>query len=437
MCFEGTTNDRSKKKVFLIALFVAIVLSYIFTSMILWTTESRFLTISRYSKVMRHREAIEGKSFAPDQYRFGSYYLVEYIFKHIPLRWYDVFNDIVAEGLDPTGWSEGTEKSVELFFPEEDRAVIIKEIESTIDRIIDSFSPNNLLLRNMLKAAIDSFGWQEYINDIEKTTMLIGKNIPGEFKALIEKDSAESALVNGYVTFRFFFTATTLLLVFLLCAQFTDALTSLLGMSLFAALLPMVAQDFMQAETMLSATVFAGFLVALLKNKSYLLLLLLVLLGCTARTDQTLFAGVIYLLYKVPGAIKRRKWLSLLAGLSLVFIPLVATLLLSEVIYAGSEYYLDFIQLEYNLNHPWAWIYPLIFLAIPLAFSPMIRNIDFFRKTWLWVPPFMVMNYLFARPAEVRLLLPVLIYSVPYVVAGVKEVLCHFDYDRDRKGGGS
>jgi hypothetical protein len=150
--------------------------------MILWTTESRFLTISRYSKVMRHREAIDGKSFAPDQYRFGSYYLVEYIFKHIPLRWYDVFNDIVAEGLDPTGWIEGTEKSVELFFPEEDRAVIIKEIESTIDRIIDSFSPNNLLLRNMLKAAIDSFGWQEYINDIEKTTMLIGKNIPENSK---------------------------------------------------------------------------------------------------------------------------------------------------------------------------------------------------------------------------------------------------------------
>ncbi|HOY26606.1 MAG TPA: hypothetical protein PKU79_08605, partial [Mesotoga sp.] len=112
MGFEGAVNDRSKKKVFLIALFFSVVLSYIFTSMILWTTESRFLTVSRYSKVMRHREAIEGRSFAPDQYRFGSYYLVEYIFKHIPLRWYDVFNDIVAEGLDPKGWSEGTQESV-------------------------------------------------------------------------------------------------------------------------------------------------------------------------------------------------------------------------------------------------------------------------------------------------------------------------------------
>ena len=437
MGFEGAVNDRSKKKVFLIALFFSVVLSYIFTSMILWTTESRFLTISRYSKVMRHREAIEGKSFAPDQYRFGSYYLVEYIFKHIPLRWYDVFNDIIAEGLDPKGWSEGTQESVELFFPEEDRAMIIQEIESAIDGIIDSFSPNNLLLKNMLKAAIDSFGWQEYVNDIEKTTMLIGSNIPGELKVLIEKDSAESALVNGYVTFRFFFTVTTLLLVFLLCSQFADPLTSLLGMSLFAALLPLVAQDFMQAETMLSATVFVGFLVALLKNKSYLLLLLLVLLGCTARTDQILFAGVIHLLYKGPGAIKSRKWFSLLAGLSLVLIPLAATLLLSEVIYVGSEYYLDFFQFEHNLSHPWAWVYPLIFLAIPLAFSPKIRDIDFFRRTWLWIPPFIAMNYLVARPAEVRLLLPVLLYSVPFVVAGTKEAVCHFDDGKDRKGGGS
>ncbi len=67
MGFEGAVNDRSKKKVFLIALFLSVVLSYIFTSMILWTTESRFLTVSRYSIVMRHREAIEGRSFAPDQ----------------------------------------------------------------------------------------------------------------------------------------------------------------------------------------------------------------------------------------------------------------------------------------------------------------------------------------------------------------------------------
>ncbi len=416
-------NSQVIRRTVVVAVF-AIVLAYVFTSMTVWTTDGRFLVVSRYNRVLRHREGIAGTGFAPDQYRFGSYFMVDYIFKHIPLFWYDIFSDIVDEALiSGEEWSVETKESMDLFFPVEEREKLIAQIETVIDEAVKGFSPNNILLQNMLKSAISSAGWHEYIDDIEKAAILAGESIPNEFKNVMRKGSEENRIVNGYITFRFFFTFLFMILTFLYCRYFMGSFESLLGMVLLAGILPLVAQDFMQAETMFSLAIFAGSLLSILKGKSYLLILLLVLLGCTARTDHMLFVALIYALYRSREAFEKRDLHEFLRAVLLISIPLAAAVLLSAVVYPDSRYYVDLFQFSYNLTHQWAWIYPLIFLGISLVFTYKIREIDFFRKTWIWIIPFLLMNYAVARPAEVRLLLPVLFYSIPFVIAGTKDIL--------------
>ncbi|HNS67910.1 MAG TPA: hypothetical protein PKG97_09985, partial [Mesotoga infera] len=100
-------------------------------------------------------------------------------------------------------------------------------------------------------------------------------------------------------------------------------------------------------------------------------------------------------------------------------IPVAFTLLSSRLLYPQAEYSVDLVQLWYNLTYPWSWIFPLLFLSIPLIFYDSIGEEDFFRKTWFWIVPFVVMNFIVARPAEVRLLIPVLIYTIPIAVKGL------------------
>ncbi|MBN2220270.1 MAG: hypothetical protein JW697_08340, partial [Kosmotogaceae bacterium] len=85
-----------------------------------------------------------------------------------------------------------------------------------------------------------------------------------------------------------------------------------------------------------------------------------------------------------------------------------------------AEYSVDLIQLRYNMTYIWSWIYPMIFTSIPLLFLREVKGYGFFRKTWFWILPFIAMNFLVARTAEVRLFTPVIAFFSPLVGIGLQ-----------------
>jgi hypothetical protein len=145
---------------------------------------------------------------------------------------------------------------------------------------------------------------------------------------------------------------------------------------------------------------------------------MLVILGCTARTDHMFFVSIIYFLYNFDTIKTKTK--SFIAKTGFLFaVPIIFTVIVSEIIYPKAEYYMDLFQYNYNITNSWTLIYPLIFLSLPILFSNKIKQIVFYKKTWLWIIPFILVNFLVARTSEVRLFLPLLAYSIPFIINGI------------------
>jgi hypothetical protein len=191
---------------------------------------------------------------APDQYRFGSFYLVEYFFRFLPIKWHD--NQMSYDLLSKEGWDDDSRKTMEMVWPESARYELVNDIQDVISDILDSFVGSNLLLKNMLTTAINSTKWPDYVIDVEKLALLVGEYIPEDILLFFNKDSYESSVVNGYFNMRFFFTIIVMVLIYLFCREFLDPFSSLAGVMFFSGMIPLAAQDFQQAETMCALTVF-------------------------------------------------------------------------------------------------------------------------------------------------------------------------------------
>jgi hypothetical protein len=173
-------------------------------------------------------------------------------------------------------------------------------------------------------------------------------------------------------------------------------------------------------ETFHAAALFLAGLLLIIERRSFITLCMVILLGSTFRADHMVFLSLILFGFNYERySGKAEKFLLYLKAIVTFAIPVVFTLLSSRLLYPQAKYSVDLIQLGYNLNYPWSWIFPLLFLSIPLIFYDSIGEEDFFRKTWFWIVPFVVMNFIVARPAEVRLLIPVLIYTIPIAVKGL------------------
>ncbi len=415
---EGQRNRILRGSVVLL---FSVVLSYIFTSVIIWASDSRYIILSRYSRFKQHESAIKGETMAPDQYRFGSFYLVEYFFRFLPIKWHD--NQMSYDLLSKEGWDDDSRKTMEMVWPESARYELVNDIQDVISDVLDSFVGSNLLLKNMLTTAINSTKWPDYVIDVEKLALLVGEYIPEDILLFFNKDSYESSVVNGYFNMRFFFTIIVMVLIYLFCREFLDPFSSLAGVMFFSGMIPLAAQDFQQAETMCALTVFLLLLILIARRKSYLVIILCVVLGCTLRTDHMLFAALIYSFHEFPNLVKRRSLEGLLRIILLLGLPLIATFILSSVVFPQAEYYVSLIQIDYNLGNVWSWIFPAVFMVIPLVFSGQIREMPFFASSWYWIVPFLVLNYIVGRPSEVRLLLPVLVYSIPFIIKGTKSLI--------------
>ncbi|HPM96136.1 MAG TPA: hypothetical protein PLM80_11285, partial [Mesotoga sp.] len=163
-------SDRKKLSRRLLLLIVAAILSYIFTSMTVWSTDGKYLFLSRYLRINQHERAISGKNFAPDQYRFGSYYLVEYFFKYIPIPWLDENTAEVSKMLLSAGyWTDEARGMVDAYFPLQEREKIVSDLEVTINETIDGIAGKSILLQNALKAMVGGLNWQTYITEPAST----------------------------------------------------------------------------------------------------------------------------------------------------------------------------------------------------------------------------------------------------------------------------
>lgn len=402
-------------------LIIFALLSYIFTSMTVWTTDGKYLFVSRYLRINQHNRIISGENFAPDQYRFGSYYLVENLFKFLPIEWLDENSEELSRMLlSRDYWTEEKKGMIDSYFPVAEREKLVSDSEKVIEELVDSVTGKNILLNNALKAFASSLNWQVYLTDPATTALLIGEKLPEDIKRAVELSSDENRILNGHITARFFFNILTLILLYGFCRVFSSPSESLLSTVIFQAIMPLTTMYF-GWETFHGAALFIGGLLLIAKRGRFYLLCLLMALGSLFRPDHMIFLSLIYLLFNLERGLswQKRAFIlskSLIAGA----IPAVLTFVVSRFIFPDAEYSVDLIQFRYNMTYIWSWIYPMIFASIPLLFLREVKRCGFFRKTWFWVLPFIAMNFLIARTAEVRLFTPVIAFLAPLVGIGLQ-----------------
>jgi len=418
----------SRLRMSFIVLFVALVLGYVFTSVTVWTTDSRFLTISRYSRVSIHRDLVLGKGTAPEQYRIGGFMLIEHFFKYFPLKWFDNYNENLSNLLtDEAAWTPEIMKSANYMYTEANKQELIASINNTIDSILEDLFKDSVLAQNLLKNLIGEIRWQDYVSDVKRTALLIGNLLPSDIRSYLDPDSDETRIMNGYFNSRFFFSSLLYILIYFYARCFLSRPLSVFSMFTFAAILPFVTQEFLQAEALYSVCIFTASLLAMLKRRTGIILTLLVILGCTARPDHALFISGIFCLYYGLDALRVRKISTLVHGIVLLSIPVIATLFLKNIVYPYAEYYVDVFQFGFNFAFIWSWIFPSIFLCIPLVFSFKLRQIEWYRKTWIWVIPFTILNFAVGKTFDVRLFLPVLVYFIPLTIVGIVDATRNCD----------
>ena len=402
-------------------LIIFALLSYIFTSMTVWTTDGKYLFVSRYLRINQHNRIISGENFAPDQYRFGSYYLVENLFKFLPIEWLDENSEELSRMLlSRDYWTEEKKGMIDSYFPVAEREKLVSDGEKVIEELVDSVTGKNILLNNALKAFASSLNWQVYLTDPATTALLIGERLPEDIKRAVELSSDENRILNGHITARFFFNILTLILLYGFCRVFSSPSESLLSTVIFQAIMPLTTMYF-GWETFHGAALFIGGLLLIAKRGRFYLLCLLMGLGSLFRPDHMIFLSLIYLLFNLERGLswQKRAFIlskSLIAGA----IPAVLTFVVSRFIFPDAEYSVDLIQFRYNMTYIWSWIYPMIFASIPLLFLREVKRCGFFRKTWFWVLPFIAMNFLIARTAEVRLFTPVIAFLAPLIGIGLQ-----------------
>lgn len=197
---------------------------------------------------------------------------------------------------------------------------------------------------------------------------------------------------------------------------FEDELLSYFGLFCFAVFLIFSYADFAQQEFIISIFLFVLSLCLIRRNKPWWSIFLTILALCFVRTDHAFFVALVY------GLAKLEKRFSSLAKIFFSFVPpVLMTYIWSKVIFPNSVYYTALFRID-NFTDPWALVYPAIFSILILVFIKNIKPDEFFRKTWPWLIPFLLLNVTVGVFREVRLLLPALLYLLPAFLRGVRSL---------------
>lgn len=404
----------SKKTILIVTTIV--VLSYIVTSAGFWLVENTFSIAGRVFLYESHRKLIEGKGPAPNQYRYAPYLLVEHFFKYIPLRWY-CNTYIKLErwlGFDKRAFvQKENELNLNAHISAEEREKMVEDLESFIkDKLLEI--TKNPLTTNLIVNVVNNFGWKEWIKDPFTFLQQFSQQMPDYIKDIFDKKSDLTKVINGYANMRFTFTIIILLFLYLWMRIFTNEFVSYVSLFAYSIFIVFSYGDFGQQEFLISVALFIAGMALIYRKKPWWMILVLISLECFVRTDHALFIAMIYSLYNFP--LNKRKLFS--HGI-LFFIPIFATYLLAKVFFPNAIYYtLPFI-LEENLQDPWAIIYPTVFFVLPLFFIKKFGEYEFYKKTWLWMIPFVALNLMMGAVREIRLFLPLMAYLFPVLFTGV------------------
>ncbi|AJC74642.1 hypothetical protein AJ81_01895 [Pseudothermotoga hypogea DSM 11164 = NBRC 106472] len=409
----------------LLVLLTVVVLSYVVTSIGFWMVEDTFSIAGRIFLYHTHRKLIEGVGPAPNQYRYVPYPLVEYFFKHSPIRWYSNTYVKLKQwlGFDAREIvKRNNQLSLNAHVPPEEREKMLTDVENFLREKLLEITKNPLT-SNILLGILNNLGWRDWVKDPFNALEKISKELPSPIIDVFDNDSDLTKVVNGYATMRFTFTILLFLVLHAWMKFFVRDFTAYVSLFAYSIFLAFGYGDFAQQEFIISLLFFVAGLILIYRRKPWWVVLLLVIGQCFVRTDHALFTAVIYSLFNFS----REKKKLLRQGV-LVVIPVFMILVLSEVIFPKAEYYISAVMIMENVQDPWALVYPLFFFALPLFFVRKIRNNDFFRKTWLWMIPFIVMNFVMGCAREVRLYLPIMAYIFPMFWLGVESL-----YNRTEK----
>ncbi|HOK82911.1 MAG TPA: hypothetical protein PLP64_01630 [Pseudothermotoga sp.] len=404
-----------RKKTILLILTI-VVISYVVTSAGFWLVENSFSIAGRIFLYDSHRKLLEGKGSAPNQYRYAPYPLVEYVFKYSPLRWY-CNTYIKLErwlGFDKRPFvQKENELNLTAHISPEEREKIAEELEAFIkEKLLEA--TKNPLTANLLLGVVNNFGWKEWIKDPFPFIEQFFKQMPDNITDVFDRNSDLSKVVHGYATMRFVFTILILLVLYFWMKTFTSEFVSYVSLFAYSVFLIFAYGDFGQQEFLISLFLFSSGLLLIHQKKPWWVLLSLVVVQSFVRTDHALFTAVVYSLYNF--SLSRKK---LITHSLMVCIPLLMTYLLAKVFFPNAVYYTLSVILEENLQDPWALVYPLVFLSLPLLFVTKIREYEFYRKTWLWMIPFIILNVTMGAAREVRLFLPLMTYLFPVLFSGI------------------
>ena len=420
-----TVGELHVNRKTLLVLLTVVVLSYVVTSIGFWMVEDTFSIAGRIFLYHTHRKLIEGVGPAPNQYRYVPYPLVEYFFKHSPIRWYSNTYVKLKQwlGFDAREIvKRNNQLSLNAHVPPEEREKMLTDVENFLREKLLEITKNPLT-SNLLFGILNNLGWRDWVKDPFNALEKISKELPSPIIDVFDNDSDLTKVVNGYATMRFTFTILLFLVLHAWMKFFVRDFTAYVSLFAYSIFLAFGYGDFAQQEFIISLLFFVAGLILIYRRKPWWIVLLFVIGQCFVRTDHALFTAVIYSLFNFS----REKKKLLQQGV-LVVIPVFMILVLSEVIFPKAEYYISAVMIMENVQDPWALVYPLFFFALPLFFVRKIRNNDFFRKTWLWMIPFVVMNFVMGCAREVRLYLPIMAYIFPMFWLGVESL-----YNRTEK----
>lgn len=400
----------------IVLILTALVLAYFVTSIGFWLVENVFSLGGRFFFYYSHNMYVEGKGPAPNQYRFVPYLLVEKFFKHIPIRWYCSPYLTVKRwaGFDNNPSAVLDNKlNLDSYLSLEDRDKLANDVGGFIKEKLLEIT-NNVMTTNILLNIVNNLGWKTWFQDPFEFVSKLIKQLPYEFTQVFDDKSDLNKVIYGYATMRFFATIGVLLLLYFWMRTLCNELVSYLSMFAYSIFLAFSYGDFLQQEFHISLLLFILGVILIYKRKPWWSIFILVVIQSFVRTDHAFFIAVIYGLYNFPWNKDRVPKI-----VSVTIFPILMTYLLAKVIFPNATYYTPLIRIKDNLSDPWAWVYPAIFFALPLIFVQKIRKIEFYKKTWSWILPFIAMNALVALTREVRLFLPVVAYLFPLLLNGI------------------
>lgn len=405
-----------KKKLFLFLTIV--VIAYIVAAANFWLAENIYSIGGRFMFYYNHLKYIEGKGPAPNQYRVAPYLLVEYVFKHSPLRWYcNTYRQLKRWcGYDKSILADLDNKlNLESHFPMQEREQFLKSLETFIREKLMELTKNPIIT-NLALNLVNQLGWKEWFYDPINSAHNFLESLPYEVRQVFYSDSELTRVINGYATMKFVFAIFLFLTLYLWLRTFEDELSAYFGLFCFAVFLIFSYADFTQQEFIISIFLFAFSLWLIRGNKAWWSIFLTIVALCFVRTDHAFFVALIY------GLARFEKRFSSLVKILVSFVPsILMTYLWSKVIFPNSRYYTAPFRID-NFTDPWALVYPAIFSILVLVFIKNIKSDEFFRKTWPWLIPFLLLNITVGVFREVRLLLPALVYLLPIFLRGVRSL---------------